>query len=226
MLAGHLGVALAAGRIEPRINLGILAAAALLLDLLLWLFVLAGWETVVTPADYAVTRQEEFRFPYSHSLVASLLWSAAAAALAWRCGAGSGTARRRMALIIAAVVFSHWLLDALVHRPELPLAGSSSLMIGAGLWNHLPLALAIEAAITLTGLWLLVSAAAFSRGRTAALAATMVVLLVFTIGGMLFAPPPPSAFAMAASSLALLVAACLLLGWLGRGEGATTVSRP
>lgn len=224
MLAGHLGVALAAGRVEPRINLGILAAAALLLDLLLWLFILGGWEAVVIPADFAATHQAEFWFPYSHGLVASLLWSAAAAVLIWWRAAGSRAVRRRMALVIAAVVFSHWLLDALVHRPELPLAGPGSPMIGAGLWNQMPLALAVEAAITVAGTWLLVSTATLARGRRLALVVLMALLLVFTIAGMLFAPPPPSAVAMSASSLMVLVAVCLLIGWLGRDASATAAS--
>ena len=82
MLAGHLGVALAIGRAERRVNVGTFIAAALLLDILLWVFVLLGWESASIPADYARTRQAEFVFPWSHSLVAGLLWSALAGALA------------------------------------------------------------------------------------------------------------------------------------------------
>ena len=55
MFAGHIGAALAIGRAERRINIGVLVFAALLIDFALWLFVLLGWESVVIPADYAQT---------------------------------------------------------------------------------------------------------------------------------------------------------------------------
>jgi len=80
MFAGHIGVAFAAARVEPRVNVGIFAAASLLLDLLLWLFVLLGWEAVTIPADFPQTHQPEFVFPYSHGLFASVAWSVLAGA--------------------------------------------------------------------------------------------------------------------------------------------------
>lgn len=73
MFAGHVGVALALGRADRRINVGVLAAAALLLDIVLWLFVLAGWEAVSIPSDFGSTHQPEFVFPYSHGLAAGLV---------------------------------------------------------------------------------------------------------------------------------------------------------
>ncbi len=81
MFAGHIGFALIAARVEPRVNVGVLAAASLLLDLLLWLFVLSGWESVIIPTDFQQTHQPEFVFPYSHGLSASIAWSALSGAL-------------------------------------------------------------------------------------------------------------------------------------------------
>ena len=82
MLAGHIGVALAIGRTERRVNVGVFVAAALLLDFLLWLFILLGAESVSIPPDFQVTRQVEFVFPYSHGLLAAAVWSAAGGVLA------------------------------------------------------------------------------------------------------------------------------------------------
>ncbi len=67
MFAGHLGTALAFGRAERGVNVGVFVVAALLLDFLLWLFVLLGWESVTIPADFASKHQAEFVFPYSHA---------------------------------------------------------------------------------------------------------------------------------------------------------------
>lgn len=72
MFAGHLGAALAIGRSERRINVGFFVLAALLLDVVLWLFVLLGWESVIIPPTFSATHQPEFVFPFSHGLVASI----------------------------------------------------------------------------------------------------------------------------------------------------------
>lgn len=72
MFAGHVGIALAIGRRERRLNIGVFVAAALLLDFALWLFVLLDWETVRIPADFVATRQPEFVFPFTHGLTAAL----------------------------------------------------------------------------------------------------------------------------------------------------------
>ena len=216
MFAGHVGAALAIGRAERRVNIGAFVAAALLLDLVLWLFVLLGWESVTITADFASTHQPEFVFPYSHGLLSSLLWSALAGAVAFAWSARLGITPWRVAVLVAAAVFSHWLLDALVHLPELPLAGAGSPTVGLGLWQAMPVALLVEAGIVAVGLWLFLPGSTLSRGRSIGLAVLSLALLAFTILGMTIAPPPPSAQAMAGSSLVTLVAVCLLACWLGR----------
>ena len=215
MFAGHVGTALAIGRAERRVNVGVFITAALFLDLVLWTFVLLGWESVTIPANFASTHQPEFAFPYSHGLVAGAIWSAFAgcAAVVWY--SDSGAARWRIAFLIAAAVFSHWILDVLVHRPELPLAGAASAKVGLGLWDSMPVALGAEAAFVAVGLGLFLPGSGLSRPRSIGLATLVLVLLAFTVAGMTFAPPPPSAFAMAGSSLLTLLAVCALAWWLG-----------
>jgi hypothetical protein len=214
MFAGHVGAALAIGRAERRVNVGVFVAAALLADIVLWLFVLLGWESVTIPAEFATTHQPEFVFPYSHGLLASVVWSAVAATAVF-ISPRLGTARWRAAALTALAVFSHWVLDALVHRPELPLVGGGSARVGLGLWQHMPVALIVETAIVAAGLWLFVRGSALSRRKSILLTALGLVVSAFTVVGMTIAPPPPSAAAMAASSLATLVAVCALVYWLG-----------
>ena len=223
MFVGHIGIGLAVARAERRANVGVFIAAALLLDLVLWLFILLGWESVSIPADFAATHQPEFVFPYSHGLAASLAWSAIAAAAACVGYARLQAARWRVAALIAAAVFSHWLLDALVHRPEMPLAGAASAKVGLGLWNGMPVALAVEAAIAVVGLLLFIPGSRLSRRKALALASLSVVTVAFTVAGMTIAPAPPSALAMAGTSLVTLVAVCGLAFWLGRVPAVTSV---
>ena len=216
MFAGHVGAALAIGRAERRVNVGAFVLAALLLDIVLWLFVLLGWESVTIPANFTSTHQPEFVFPYSHGLLASVVWSAAAAAAASVSCARLGPSRWRAAALIALAVFSHWVLDVLVHQPELPLTGAGSPKVGLGLWQNMPAALVAEAAVVAAGLWLFVPGSGLSRGKSFLLVALGLVILAFTVVGMTIAPPPPSASVMAASSLVTLVVVCALACWLGR----------
>lgn len=214
MLAGHIGAGLAIARLERRVNAAVFIGAALLLDVVLWLFVLLGWERVDLPDDFSRTHQPWFEFPYSHSLLAAAGWSAAAALLGWRL-----FGRLRAGALLAAAVLSHWLLDLLVHRPELPLAGLASPRLGLGLWDHMPLALLVEGAIVLIGLGLFVPGSGLTRARSIALALLVLIVLAFTVLGMTVAPPPPSVQAMAGSSLGTLAVLCLLAGWFGRRAG-------
>ena len=216
MFAGHIGAGLAIGSAERRVNVGLFVAAALLLDIALWVFVLAGRESVAMPSNFASTHQAEFVFPYSHGLLGGVVWSALAASAAWAIFARLGTARLRLALLIAAAVFSHWLLDVLVHRPEMPLTGNTSPLMGLGLWNSMPVALVAEGAIVMLGLCMFIPHSGLPRGRSIAIAVLSLLVLASTVAGMTLAPPPPSGSVMAGSSLATLAAVCALLAWLGR----------
>ena len=214
MLAGHVGVALGLKRLAPRLNLGVLVAAALLPDLVLWVLVLRGLETVRIPDDYAIRHQLAFTFPWSHGLVACIIAAAVAGAVAMAMTRDAAVARIRAGVAVEAAVLSHWLLDALVHGPELPILGDDSPMLGLGLWDTLPVALAIEAAIALGGLWL------YSRGsrtgRMKPIVATTLLILAMTVAGMTVAPTPPSTGTLAFNSLAAILVFPVAYGWLDR----------
>ncbi len=216
MVAGHVGAALAIGRAERRVNVGAFVFAALLLDVILWPLVLLGRESITIPPNFASTHQPEFIFPYSHGLLASIAWSTLAgiAFLIWYPQLKKG--KSRAAVLVAIAVFSHWLLDALVHVPELPLGGASSMKVGLGLWQSMPVALVAEALVLVAGLCLFVPGANLSRLKKFWLTVLSLLILGFTVAGMTFAPPPPSVMAMAASSLVTIIVVCALFCWLGR----------
>jgi len=216
MFAGHVGAGLAIGRLERRINVGVFIFAAVFIDFMLWLFVLLGWESVTIPADFAATHQPEFVFPFSHGLLAAIGWSALAGTAAFFYYRRLEKARFRAAILVAAAVFSHWLLDALVHTPELPVAGADSMKVGLGLWQSMPVALIAETIVAAAGLSLFLSGAGLSRARKFGLAALWLVVLASTLIGMTVAPPPPSVSAMAMTSLVTIVLVCALAGWIGR----------
>jgi len=216
MFAGHVGAALAIGRFGRRVNVGVFVGAALLLDLVLWLFVMLGLESVSIPSNFTRTHQPEFVFPYSHGLLAGVLWSAVAGATAFFACSDKPAFRWRAAVLVAAAVVSHWLLDALVHRPEMPLTDGASPMVGLALWNTLYAALGLEALVVAMGLCLFVPGCGLSRSRSLGLTVLALIILAFTVIGMTVAPPPPSGLAMAGTSLVTLGVVCGMFCWLGR----------
>jgi hypothetical protein len=146
---GHAAVALGASRVAPRINAGILIFAAFLADFLLGIFGALGMEQAHVPPDFASRHYLTFTFPYSHGLVALMGWGLLFGAV---CYWMNRRDRVRVFWVIAALVFSHFILDGLVHVPELPLLGRDSPKVGLSLWNHMPLELTIESLMGLAGL--------------------------------------------------------------------------
>ena len=215
MFAGHVGAGLALSRLDRSMNPGVLVFAAMLTDFILWSFVLLGRESASIPADYTASHQMQFTFPYSHSLTAAVASSliAAAAAYLWYRTPGRGGARP--AALAGSAVFSHWLLDAVVHIPEIPLAGESSPKVGLGLWQHMTLALGFESLVLLAGLWLYLSGAPVTGGRKWGMGLLGIFVLGSTIAGMTVAPAPPSISIVAASSLVTITVVTALAAWCG-----------
>lgn len=197
MFLGHFAVGFAAKRVAPRVSLGWLVAAPLLLDLLWPVFVLAGWEHVsIVPGDTRFTPLRFDAYPISHSLVLAGFWGLLLAVACWR---RSGD--RRAALVVAAGVVSHWLCDAVVHRPDLPLYPGGPL-VGLGVWNSVPATVVIELGLLATGAAIYQGATA-SRdavGRVAWGALLLFLLLVFAANAI--GPLPPSPRAVAGAGLA------------------------
>ena len=149
MFIGHLGLAFAAKKVAPRPSLGTLALAAQLVDGVWPVFLLLGWEKVeIVPGITAVTPLLFASYPYTHSLAAGAVWALLLAGgyyLLRRDGVGAGW--------IAALVVSHWILDFISHRPDMPLWPGGP-KVGLGLWNSVPATLAVEFALFAGGIWL------------------------------------------------------------------------
>jgi len=210
MFVGHLGVGFVAGSADRRVPLWAWIGASFVPDLLWPLLLLAGVEQVrVDPGNTRFTGLAFDSYPWSHSLVLVLAWGAIAAVVAAR-----ATGARRTALLVGAVVVSHWGLDALAHRPDLPLWPGGPLA-GLGLWDSVAATLAVEGALFACGIaaWLRVARPHGTAGRIAFWG------LVALAGGAWltqpWAPPPPSAAAVGVGGLAnwLLPA---WAWWIGR----------
>lgn len=147
MFIGHTAVALLGKRAAPRTSLGVLLAAATFLDLLWPILLLTGWERVrIDPGNTRFTPLEFVSYPISHSLLAVLGWSVAAAAVYYavtRYGFGAWT--------VGVLVLSHWMLDWVTHRPDLPLWPGGP-RVGLGMWHSLPVTVVVEMLIFGVGL--------------------------------------------------------------------------
>lgn len=222
MFIGHFGLAFAARRTAPRLSLGTAFLAAQWIDLVWPTFLLLGWESVrIQPGATTVTPLVFEHYPLTHSLLAAACWGlllAAAHALVRR--------DRRSALVVALLVASHWLLDAVVHVPDLPLAPGGDARVGLGLWNSVPGTLAIEVPLFAFGAWLY-ARTTWARmdgvGRWAF--GGLVAFLLAIHAGNLLGPPPPSVTAIAWVGQAqwLLVAWAY---WVDSRVGRAAVSGP
>lgn len=210
MFVGHYAVALGAKRFAPSISLGALFVACQLADLIWPNLVLLGIEKVeIDPGNTVLTPLNFVSYPYSHSLVAVTVWGVLFAALYWL--ASRGTARA--AAVIAALVLSHWVLDALTHRPDLPLTLGGSTRVGLGLWNVPVLGIGVEVALFAVGVWLYAkhTRPTDRRGSIGFWVLVGFLLLVYgmNIGSNFVGPPPPSVGAVAWSAQAMW----LIVAW-------------
>jgi hypothetical protein len=205
VFVGHVGVGLMLKRTERRVSIGVLFLAAMLLDILLWVFVLLGLERVEVPPDFGRRHYLTFVFPYSHSLVGAVVVALIAGGLVALIRTSRNARPSAAALAVILAVMSHFVLDAIVHVPEMTLAGPGTLVFGLGLWNVMPVALSLEVAIAAVGLVLYLRDARLDRVRSAAAIGLVGVVAALTVAGGTLSPPPPSPAAAAVSSLVTIV---------------------
>jgi len=194
---GHFAVAFAAKRVAPRPSLGLTFAAAQLADLLWPILLLAGIETVrVAPGTNPFLNLDFTSYPWSHSLLTLLVFGAILGALYWL-----PTRDRRGALVLFALVPSHWVLDWIAHVPDLPLTPWSASRFGLGLWRNPTATIVVELLVYGAGVAIYARStrAIDKRGRYGfwALVVTLVLLYVASI----VSPPPSSVTALAMGAL-------------------------
>lgn len=200
MFIGHFAAGYAAKRWAPRLSLAVLFAAALLADLLWPVLVAAGIEQVrIAPGFTASTPLEFISYPYSHSLLTLVIWGAVFGGIVARRRA----AGPRIALLILALVVSHWVLDYVSHIPDMPLYPGGP-KFGLGLWNSVAATKVVEITMFAAGVWIYMrgTAARDRIGRWGALGLAAFLLVGFMMSG---APP---------SSVTALWAAAIVLGGL------------
>jgi len=202
---GHYAAGFAAKAAAPRASLGTMFLAAGFIDLLWPTFLMLGVERVrIAPGITAVTPLDFEHYPFSHSLVAVLGW-AAGFALVYQ------SVRRypRGAAVAGLCVVSHWVLDAISHRPDVPLYPGGDARVGLGLWYSMPVTLVVESALFIAGVWLYLRATARVDDRSQWPLWTLVAFLLLVYAMNMFggAPPPGvPALAWVAQAQWLLVA--------------------
>jgi hypothetical protein len=201
---GHYGAGLAAKKLTPYTSLGTLVVAVQWIDLLWPSALMLGIERVrVAPGDTVVTPLAFEYYPWTHSLAMVLAWAVLV-------GGAYAFFRRypRGAWVVAAAIVSHWVLDFITHRPDLPLWPPDGPTVGLGLWNHRPASIALEFLLFVVGLYLYARSTEPTDGiGRVGLAAFAVVMPIVYLANV-FGPPPPSAEVVAFAGQAqwLLVA--------------------
>lgn len=185
MFIGHFAVGFAAKKFAPRTNLAILIAAPIFLDMLWPVFLLLGWEQVrIDPGNTRFTPFDFVSYPWSHSLLMSIVWATAFALvyqLITRYWPGT--------VVIWIGVVSHWILDWITHGPDMPLYPGGP-RYGLGLWNSIAGTMVVEFLMFAAGLWLYVrTTRARDRIGQYAFIAYVALLLVTYIGDRFSSPP-------------------------------------
>lgn len=198
MFIGHYGVSFAAKAVSKTVPIWILFLAVQFVDVIWAILVLLDIEKLrIVPGITATNPLDLYYMPYTHGLITTLIWGLAA-------GIGYYCIRSRepwkTAAIVALAVISHWLLDLLVHRPDLPLYGDVH-KVGLGLWNYPAIAFTLEVILLFAGLVLYLRATpSLSRGRRQGFVVSAgVMVLVQSV--VFFGAPPASDDATAISAL-------------------------
>jgi membrane-bound metal-dependent hydrolase YbcI (DUF457 family) len=192
MFIGHFAVGFAAKKIAPRTSMALLVSAPLFLDMLWPIFVLAGWEQVrIDPGNTRYTPLDFVHYPWSHSLLMSVVWASLFAGLYYT------VARERAGTIAIWIgLVSHWVLDWVTHRPDMPLYPGGP-RLGLGLWNSIAGTMVVEISMFAVGVWLYAQTTrARDRIGKYGLVAYVGLLLLLYISDR-FSGPPPSVAAVA-----------------------------
>jgi hypothetical protein len=198
MLVGHLAVAFLAKRADPALPLGTLVLAAMLPDLLWPVFTAAGLERVAFGSGLGAGNYfQAIDITMSHSLATGAVWAVLLAAIV------ATTASRRSVWLVVALVLSHWVLDVVSHRPDVPLAPGLPVRLGLGLWTSIPATILVEG-----GLWLAAIVVYARATRPTGRAGTYVFWAAIPLITLIWynniaGPPPPNPSTAPLASLVL-----------------------
>lgn len=216
MFVGHYSVSFLAKSVEKSIPLWVLFLAVQLVDVLWAAFIFLGVEKVrIVPGFTRSNSIDLYFMPYTHSLPGALLWSVVAFGAYYLLRGRNHPRVAFASLLVGVAVFSHWVLDLLVHVPDLPLYDDSN-KVGFGLWNYPEIELPLELLLLFGGLWL------YLRSTRATTAIGRYGMLVFTIAlaalqlYTFFSPSPQSPEAFAVMAIVLYFVLTGVVFWLER----------
>lgn len=212
MFIGHFAVAFAAKKAAPRVSLGTLVLAAAFLDAVWPVLVLLGVERFrIVPGFTAINPFDFTYYPWSHSLLMTVVWAVAFALVYFAASRDRGGA-----VWVAIVVASHWLLDFVSHVPDMPLYPGGGEKLGLGLWRSIPATFAVEGILFAAGAAIYVQATR-SRDRIGSIAwwAFVALLLALYIPGP-WASRPPSESAVAIFGIIALAIFVPWAYWIDR----------
>ncbi len=197
MFIGHFGLAFAAKRAAPRTSLGTTFVAAQLADLFWPMFLLVGAEQVrIAPASHNPFLTLDFvSYPWSHSLATELMAGAAFGALYFAL-----TRYTAGAIVVGLLVPSHWLLDFVVHVPDLPLYPGGAARLGLALWRNPVATVIVELILYFAGV-MIYARATQAKDRIGRFGLWSLVVVLLALYAASFGPPPPSVKALAWTAL-------------------------
>jgi hypothetical protein len=208
MFLGHFAVALAAKKAAPRASLGTLVLSAQFADCLWPLLLLLGVEQVrIVPGITRVSPFDFISYPFSHSLLMQLVWGGVL-------GGFYFLVRRdlKTAAVVGLVLPTHWVLDYVSHRPDMPLYPGGP-KVGLGMWNSLPLSLIVEYGLFVAGILLYMRATRPKQPHAYVLWA-LIGFLAVAYPASVFGPPPPSVRVLALTAISIW----LTIPWAAWGD--------
>lgn len=197
MFVGHYSFALAIKSKDKSIPLWTLFLAVQFVDILWASFVFAGIEKVSIEKGFTASNPLNlFYMPFTHSLIGAVGWALLAAFgyFLWK-------RQTKSALFVGVAVISHWLLDFLVHRPDLGIIGDSH-KVGLGLWDFPLIALPLEIGILIVSLWLYLKSITSNSAVGKYGMIIFVALLILLQFASIFGPNPTSPTEFALTGLA------------------------
>ena len=216
MFVGHYSVSFLAKSLEKRIPLWVLFLAVQFVDILWAIFVIFGVEKVRIIPNFTKSNDLDLYFmPYTHSLVAALGWSVVAVGLYFLLRRRNSSRPAFAALLVGLAVFSHWILDLIVHTSDLSLYDDTYKM-GFGLWNLPQIAFPLELLFLGGGLWF------YLRSTKASSAIGRFGMLIFVIFLMivqlyaLFGPAPETTISFSITALIFYCGFSAIALWLER----------
>ena len=223
MFIGHYGVSLAAKPLRPRVPLWVWFIAVQWMDVVWSILVLLGIEKLrIVPGFTEANALDLYYMPYTHGLPGSIALSLLLGAIV---AAFVSDKRATTLFLVAAASFSHWVLDLIVHVPDLPLHDNTA-KVGFSLWRVVGLSFPLELICLGVGAWLYARSATFEGTKGRFLYWSFVIVLAALQVYANFGPPPSTPEAMAITALAFYVALSLLAAWVEHVATTTTAAAP